>query len=256
MIIKTIMAALVAGLIAGVFTTVAQSARVVPIILHAEEYEGKEPSAEQPAGIDGHHQQSSLGTASGFHGLMAALSPVTPAFAHEGEHDEGSGIMFGMSRFTGTLFANLVAGAGFSLLLTAASLLSGYPVTVRNGVLWGACGWLAVHLLPAVGLPPELPGFPAADLQQRQIWWVAAVVLSVAGLHLLVLRTEIASKIGGLVFIAMPHVYGAPQPVDMSSTVPALLGAEFAVAALATALASWLFLGFVTGLINDRFLKA
>ena len=34
--------------------------------------------------------------------------------------------------------------------------------------------------------------------------------------------------------------------------VPAVLGAEFAVAALATDLAFWIVLGVVSGFINDR----
>ncbi len=255
MIVKTLLAALVAGLIAGIFMTAAQELRVVPLILHAEEYEGKEPAAEQPAGTET-QQHSSLGQSSVVGEILSALSPVTPAYAHEGEHEEEGGIMFGMSRFSGTLLANLVAGAGFGLLLAGASLVFNYPITLRNGALWGACGWLAVHLLPAVGLPPELPGFPAADLHDRQIWWIATIVLSVAGLYLVVLRGEIAAKIIGLVLIAAPHVYGAPQPSDISSPVPAVLGAEFAVAALATTLAFWIVLGVISGYLNDRFLKS
>ncbi len=260
MIVKTLLAAVVAGLIAGVFMTAAQEARVVPLILHAEEYEGKEPAAtvpgtETPAKEGETHNHSSLNAPSFPTDILAALSPVTPAYAHEGEHEEG-GIMFGMSRFSGTLLANLVAGAGFGLLLAGVSVLIGHPVTLSNGALWGAFGWLAVHLLPAIGLPPELPGFPAADLGDRQTWWVATILLSSAGLYLVALRPEIAAKIIGLVLIAAPHLYGAPQPTDIASSVPAVLGAEFAVAALATTLAFWLVLGVVSGFINDRFARA
>ena len=255
MIVKTLLAALVAGLIAGVFMTAAQELRVVPLILHAEEYEVKEPAAEPPAGTEG-QQHSSLNHSPVIGEILSALSPVTPAYAHEGEHEEEGGIMFGMSRFSGTLIANLVAGAGFGLLLAGASLVFNYPITLRNGALWGACGWLAVHLLPAIGLPPELPGFPAADLHDRQIWWIATIVFSVAGLYLIVLRGEILAKIIGLVLIAAPHAYGAPQPSDISSPVPAVLGAEFAVAALATTLAFWIVLGVISGYLNDRFLKS
>jgi cobalt transporter subunit CbtA len=255
MIAKTLLAALVAGLIAGVFMTAAQELRVVPLILHAEEYEVKEPAAEPPAGTEG-QQHSSLDRSSVIGEMLSALSPITPAYAHEGEHEDEGGIMFGMSRFSGTLLANLVAGAGFGLLLAGASLAFNYPITLRNGALWGACGWLTVHLLPAIGLPPELPGFPAADLHDRQIWWIATIALSIAGLYLIVLRGEILAKIIGLVLIAAPHVYGAPQPSDISSPVPAVLGAEFAVAALATTLAFWIVLGVISGYLNDRFLKS
>ncbi len=260
MIVKTLLAAIVAGLIAGVFMTAAQELRVTPLILHAEEFEGEAPAApgqpagEQPAPTD--HQHSSLSGASTLSNALAAISPVTPAYAHEheGEPEEG-GIMFGMSRFSGTLAANLVTGAGFSLLLAGISLVIGYPITLANGALWGAFGWLAVHLLPAVGLPPELPGFPAAELGDRQAWWLATVLLSAAGLYLLALRREIVAKLAGLVLVAAPHLYGAPLPLDISSNVPAVLGAEFAVAALATTLAFWIVLGIVSGFINDRFLR-
>ncbi|WEX76453.1 CbtA family protein [Sinorhizobium numidicum] len=280
MIVKTLLAAIVAGLIAGVFMTAAQELRVTPLILHAEQYEGEAPAAtdqpvgEQPAAA-AHDQHSFLNlerdavgkqpnasphaTPNGTSPLgtiFSALSPISPAYAHEhgGEHEEG-GIMFGMSRFSGTLLANLVTGAGFSLLLAGISLVIGYPITLANGALWGAFGWLAVHMLPAVGLPPELPGFPAAELGDRQLWWAATVLLSAAGLYLLALRPGILAKVVGLVLIAAPQAYGAPQPLDISSNVPAVLGAEFAVAALATTLAFWIVLGVVSGFINDWFLK-
>lgn len=264
MIVRTLLAAIVAGLIAGVFMTGAQELRVTPLILHAEEFEGEAPAAtEQPAAQPGaaqpaaenHDQHSSLKAVSPFGAFLDALSPITPAYAHEGEHEEG-GIMFGMSRFSGTLMANLVTGSGFGLLLAGVSLVIGYPITLRNGALWGACGWLAVHMLPAIGLPPELPGFPAAELGDRQTWWLVTVALSAVGLYLVVLREEIVSKVAGLVLIAAPHVYGAPQPVDITSNVPAVLGAEFAVAALATTLAFWIVLGVVSGFINERFARA
>jgi len=255
MIVKTLLAAIVAGLIAGVFMTAAQELRVTPLILHAEEYEGEAPATGEPAAAD-HERHSSLKANSLLGALLASISPFTPAYAHEhGGEDEEGGIMFGMSRFSGTLLANMVTGAGFSLLLAGISLMIGYPITLANGALWGAFGWLAVHMLPALGLPPELPGFPAAELGERQTWWVATVLISAAGLYLLALRGEVISKLAGLVLIAAPHAYGAPQPLDISSNVPAVLSAEFAVAALATTLAFWIVLGVVSGFINDRFVK-
>lgn len=257
MIVKHLLAALVAGLVAGVLMTALQQSRVVPLILHAEEFEGKEAPAA-------HEHTTALPNYSTTGDLASSLYVVTPAHAQEQpaaaaaeehEHEEG-GIMFGMSRFSGTLAANLVAGAGFALLLAGISLVSGNAVTVRNGVLWGACGWLAVHFLPALGLPPELPGFPAADLGDRQVWWLATVLLTAIGLYLLAFRGELVAKVAGIILIAAPHVWGAPQPDSIDSAVPAVLAAEFAVAALATTLFFWVVLGLGLGFANEKIAKA
>ncbi|SER55823.1 CbtA family protein [Rhizobium sp. NFR03] len=250
MIVKTLLAAICAGLMAGLFMTAAQELRVVPLILQAETFEGEPAPGASPA-----HEHSSLDSSSLFPSLTSAILPITPAYAHDGETHEGGGILFGMGRFSGTLIANLVTGAGFGLLLGGLGILTGSPPSLRTGLTWGALGWLAVHMLPALGLPPELPGFPAADLSERQTWWLVTTALSALGLGLIALRPGVVAKGAGSVLLALPHLYGAPQPADIASPVPAVLGAEFAVAALATTLAFWLVLGSVSGAINDRFLK-
>ncbi len=261
MIVKYLLAALVAGLFSGALMTVAQEARVIPLILHAEEYEVEggeaEPAAPAATGteVQPEAEHSSLRIGAALSEVAEYLSPISVAHAHEGEHEEG-GIMFGMSRFSGTLLANLVTGAGFALLLAGVSLVTGNAITVANGALWGAAGWLAVHLLPSIGLPPELPGFPAAELGDRQVWWVATVVLSAVGLYLVILKDGIAAKVAGIALIAAPQVYGAPQPADIASNVPAVLGAEFAVAALATTLFFWIVLGLSLGYANEKIAKA
>jgi cobalt transporter subunit CbtA len=250
MIVKTLLAAIAAGLIAGAFMTAAQEMRVVPLILQAETYETE--------GAPAAHEHTSHATGTLSSTLAAMLPLATPAQAHGLEqhsadaHAEG-GIMFGLSRFSGTLMANLVTGAGFALLLAGLSTLIARPLTMRTGLTWGALGWLSVHLLPAIGLPPELPGFPAADLGDRQTWWLLTTAVSAIGLGLLAIRPEFPAKVAGLVLIAVPHLYGAPEATDIASPVPAVLGAEFAVAALATTLAFWLVLGVVYGAINERF---
>lgn len=242
MIIRFLLVAIAAGLFSGVLMTGAQELKVTPLILHAEQYENG-PAAD-------HH--GSIRALPGFTMLAEAFSPVTKAYAH-GDAEEDGGILFGLSRYGGTLMANLVTGAGFGLLLVAASAITGVSISLGNGVLWGAAGWLAFQFFPAIGLPPELPGFPAADLFERQNWWMATVVLSAIGLYFLVLRGEIWAKVLGVVVIAAPHLYGAPQPTDLSSDVPALLGAEFAVAALATTAFFWVALGLLLGGAMDRY---
>ncbi|MEO4041638.1 CbtA family protein [Hoeflea sp. CAU 1731] len=240
MMVRYLLAALVAGLIAGVFMSVAQEIKVTPLILHAEEFEN----------VGGDRVEQSLAPSESLiMSLTDFLSPVTMAYAHEGE--EG-GALFGLDRLWGTILANLVVGAGYGLILLAAVLLTGIPITAKTGVLWGAAGWLTFQFLPALGLPPELPGFPAADLADRQVWWVATVILSATGLYLLVVRSEIWAKIAGVVVLALPHVYGAPQPEIITSDVPALLAAEFAVATLATTAFFWVVLGLLMGAAMDR----
>ncbi len=240
MIIRFLLAAIVAGLLSGVLMTGAQELKVTPLILHAEQYENGAPG-----------DQSAMRSLPALSVLAEMVLPVSKAHAHGDGHEEG-GILFGLDRFGGTLMANLVTGVGFGLLLFAASLITGVSITLRNGVLWGAAGWLAFQFLPAIGLPPELPGFPAADLHDRQAWWMATVVLSASGLYFLVLRPEIWAKVLGVVVIAAPQLYGAPQPTDIASDVPALLGAEFAVAALATTAFFWVVLGLMLGGAVDR----
>lgn len=247
MIVKYLLAALVAGLIAGALQTVVQHAKVVPLILEAEKYEGGAPAAhEHTSGL-----QLSIVTAAQAQQSTTETTPAAPAAAEE----EEGGMLFGVGRTTGTLMANLVAGAGFSLLLMAAVVVTGRSLTLANGALWGAAAWLTFHLMPSVGLPPELPGFPAAELFDRQVWWIGTVIATAVSLYLIVLRREPVAKAAGVVLMLVPHVIGAPQPTDITSNVPAILAAEFAVATLSAGLLFWIVLGLSMGAINDRWVK-
>src|SRR3974390_3265881 len=42
----------------------------------------------------------------------------------------------------------------------------------HEGLMWGLAGFAVFTLAPGLGLPPELPGVPAAPLLSRQLWWV------------------------------------------------------------------------------------
>ncbi|MGN6550913.1 MAG: CbtA family protein [Pararhizobium sp.] len=235
MIAKTLLAAIAAGLIAGVLMTGIQQVRLVPLIEQAEIYEH-----------------------GGGHAHAAALDHdgwrlVAPAEAHDMTAGAEDGhMLFGMDRHVGALLANLVVGAGYALLLAAIMLLTGNQITLRNGVLWGGAAWIAVHLMPSLGLPPELPGLPVADLTARQVWWASTVIASGAGLYILALRREAWAKALGVVLVAAPQLVGAPQPESIESAVPAILAAEFAVGALASALFFWVVLGLGMGALMDR----
>ena len=235
MITRAVLATLFVGLFTGLIITAVQQWRVVPLIIAAEAYEGETPEVHDHAAV------------------KSNVSLVTPAYAHSAGEALGP---LGLSRLGDTVLANLVTYSGFALLLFGVSTLFGRQITLTSAVAWGACGWLAVHFLPAVGLPPELPGFPAAELQARQIWWVATVIMSGAGLALLALKEGVAFKLGALVLIVLPHVFGAPQPTEIATAVPALYAAEYSVAALTASLIAWLVLALGLGMANERLAKA
>ena len=245
MTVRYLLAALAAGLLAGVLMIPVQMARIVPIILHAEEFEGG----------GNHHEMAGMG-----HKIAENVAPVgetavaTPAVeTHDHEATEASDekpLLLG--RFWNTNFANLVSGAGFGLLLGGVALLSGMTINFRNGVIWGVAGWMAFQFLPSLGLPPELPGFPEVDIHARQVWWVATVGMAIAGMLLLFSRKETLARIAGIVLLVAPHIYGAPQPVDISAPVPAYLAAQFVMAALSTTLFFWLVLGLAMGWFMER----
>jgi cobalt transporter subunit CbtA len=249
MTVRILLAAIAAGLIAGLFMTPVLATKVVPVILHAEEYETGGHDHET-AKADHVHEDGSANTAD--HQPVVAGKDAAPA------HDQGQATLpegeeepLFLGRFLNTLLANLVTGAGYGLLLAGVSLAAGVRVNFTNGLAWGFGGWLCVQLLPALGLPPELPGFPHIDLTQRQIWWVVTVILSIAGFWFLLLYKSQWFRALGVVLLFTPHVYGAPQPEDISSAVPAYLASQFATGSLAATLFFWLVLGISLGWLWD-----
>jgi cobalt transporter subunit CbtA len=225
MIGRVLLAALLAGIAAGFLMGAIQQVRITPLILEAEKY-------EQAGGHD--------------HGAAGATE--TAAEDAWAPHS-------GVERTLYTTLASVVAGAGFAALLAGISVLLGVPVTARNGILWGMAGFLAVSLAPAAGLPPELPGMPAADLMGRQIWWGATIAATAVAIGLFSLRQEAWAKIAAIVLLALPHLIGAPEPVSHESGVPAALSAAFAANSLAAAAIFWCAIGGFLGLAMDRFVK-
>ena len=155
MLTRVLLAALLAGVLSGVFVTAVQAFRVTPLILQAETYEN--------AGSDAHSHDSS---ASNTHGHGDSTAEAPQVWAPED----------GMERTFYTMVSNILVGVSFSLILTAGVLLTKSVLTMRTGLVWGACGFVAFVLAPNFGLSPELPGMPAADLTLRQNWWFATVL--------------------------------------------------------------------------------
>jgi len=214
MIAKIIIAAALAGLIAGLVVAGIQHVRVTPLIHAAEKYEKADAS----------HQ----------HGA-AAWEPAN-----------------GLERTLYTVAADLVAGVGFALLLAAVSLLSGLPLTVSNGAIWGLAGFAAFTLAPSAGLPPELPGMPVADLAARQAWWWLTVALTGLGILTAVRIRRPWGWAAGPVLAIVPHVIGAPQPASHETLVPATLANSFAANAIAAQAVFWVVLGVALGYLMAR----
>ncbi|HEX2255463.1 MAG TPA: CbtA family protein, partial [Afifellaceae bacterium] len=78
--------------------------------------------------------------------------------------------------------ATIVTAAGWALILLGLLVLDGGRIGWRRALGWGVAGFVAVAVAPSVGLPPELPGVPAADVEARQLWWLATVVATAFGL--------------------------------------------------------------------------
>lgn len=228
MLRRLLLIAVIAGAAAGLVATAFQAAKLWPLIAAAERYEA--------ASVHG-------GAA---HGHDHAV------------HDHGDAWQpgDGAERAAFTILFNILTGFGFALLLNGALALraavgGARPLDGRTGLLWGLAGFGCFALAPALGLPPELPGMAAADLVDRQVWWVATALASAAGLACLAFARPVWAKALGLVVLVIPHVVGAPRPADVGA-VPAELAAEFVVASLLAAAMFWLVLGGVSGWLHRR----
>ena len=224
-----IIAALWSGLWAGLLLTAVQRIQVIPTLLQAEVYE------DQAATTLPVHTHSG--------------NEASQPHQHEADAWQPQN---GWERTAYTAVANISLAVGFALLLGAASNLRGGINNWRNGVLWGLAGYTVFFVAPSLGLPPEVPGTQAADLKDRQLWWMMAVCDTAAGLWLLAFAKTKTNKFLGLVLLVSPHWIGAPQPDVHSSAAPAELAQSFIMAtALANAL-FWLALGGLMGLILSQ----
>jgi cobalt transporter subunit CbtA len=229
--------AALAGLAAGVAMTLMQFFATVPLILEAETFE---TAAAVP------HD----------HGA-GAVEPHDHGTGVVAPHDHGDGEEWapadGFPRMSLTAAANLVTAIGFGLLLVAASEFAGGIASWRQGLVWGLAGFAVFTLAPGLGLPPELPGMPAAELGARQGWWIATVVLTAGGLALIAFGRGAWIGVAGAALLVLPHLVGAPQPVSHETAVPSELHHRFVVAVTVTNLVFWLALGLAVSLVRPRF---
>ncbi|PTE09254.1 CbtA family protein [Mesorhizobium helmanticense] len=237
--------AAIAGLVAGVVLACMQAYATVPLILKAEVY-------EQAGGGHQHgHAAAPAANATDTNAMSSAVP--APAEAAAPAEDEGWAPADGFERFAFNVVANVVTGIGFALILVAVSEFAGGIGNWRQGVFWGLAGFAVFTLAPGLGLPPELPAMPAADLAQRQIWWTATAVATAAGLGLLAFRKSLPLAILAVALIVAPHIVGAPQPDSFETPIPEGLHHQFVVAVTLTNLVFWLVLGAVVGVVRGRF---
>jgi cobalt transporter subunit CbtA len=150
-----------------------------------------------------------------------------------------------------TTGGNLVVAVGFALMLAGLYTLRA-PTKTSQGLLWGLAGYATFVLAPTLGLPPELPGTAAADLAQRQVWWIGTAASTAVGIALIVFSRHWLMKVLGAAILAVPHVIGAPQPEVHSMLAPEALETRFKIASQLTNVAFWLALGVISAWLFRR----
>ena len=185
MIRRVVLAAVLAGIAAGLVMSAVQHWRVTPLIVAAEAYE----------------------------------------VAHEPGREEAWAPADGIERTAFTVVFNLLTGVAFSLIAAAAALITRLPLNANTGAMWGLAGFATFMLAPSAGLPPQLPGMAHGDLASSQAWWWLAVAATAGGIGLIALTRHIAWKGAAISLIALPHLIGAPHATGTSAVPAGLANA-------------------------------
>ena len=228
---KLVASALFAGLAAGLIAILLQLAFVQPLLLEAELYES---------------------------GEMVHFGEAKPHDhgSHDHSHDGAAeGDAFGLGRNGLSAVFSIFVYVGYALMLVAGFAMTemrGATINARTGFMWGLAGFAAFQLAPSIGLPIEVPGSAAADLQGRQIWWFGTVIATAAGLWLLGYGKGWALYAAAAVLILLPHLIGAPHPDAYQGPTPPELASLFASRALAVALVGWAILGSLAGYFWEK----
>lgn len=220
--------ALLAGVIAGLASTALQISWAVPLIVKAETYENSAPS-------------------------MPTTHMHADGTAHV--HDHGDEVWApddGVERMFWTGITNILLGVAGGLVIASVFSLRRSEATWRTGLGWGAAAFAAIGLAPAFGLPPELPGTAAADLDARQGWWWLAVIAAAVGMACVVYGRGVAIRLIGIAVAVSPHLIGAPNPVHHEALAPEALQHEFIAAALISSAFFWIVLGTAVGYLASK----
>jgi len=232
---------LLAGFLAGLLIAGLQHFTTTPLIIAAEVYEnhGARPHVHPSAAPAGAFGEARLILVHSTHDAADGQSEWAPAD--------------GIERTFYTSVVTVATAVGFALMLLAGMLASGDRIDRRQGLIWAAAGFVVTGLAPSLGLPPELPGMNAADLVDRQAWWIGTAVATAAALWLLLRSRSTALQAAGLALLIAPHLIGAPHPAEVvAGSVPAELAARFASTSLAVHAALWALTGFLAGWFWER----
>jgi len=224
--------AALAGIGTGLVVSALHLFTTVPLILQAETFENAGGEAAPAVTAEAHEH-----------------APGAAAHSHD---EEEWGPADGVERNGLTVIFTVLTGFGFGLLLIAASEVTGGLKGWHQGLLWGLAGFAAFTVAPGLGLPPELPAMPAADLAARQVWWVGTVAATAGGLALLAFGRSPLLAVLGVALILAPHVIGAPQPESHESPIPEALHHSFVVASVAVSFVFWVLLGGLAGWLRPR----
>ncbi len=208
----------------GIFLSLFQMVKVIPLIHEAESYEEKA----------GHHHTSDE--------------------AHRHEEKSNSLIQSDLSRKTYTFLANILTATGFAFLMTGVFFL-GKTMNWLKGLGVGLLAYLSFVLAPSLIIPPNLPGIDSGDVLIRQAWWFFTVLSTATGLGLLVFfyRKPLYIVIA-IVLVILPHLVGGSQIQIHANNVPERLVSDFLAASLVTNLFFWLCEGGLTGYLYERFI--
>lgn len=211
---KIVVSALIAGFGAGLVHALLQFVFIQPLLIHAELFEL---------------------------GPLPGLDAVTVP----------RGVIDLLRETLNVVFAALVY-TGYALVLLAVMSFAeerGQTITARNGLIWGIAGFVTMHLAPAFGLAPDMPGLNAAPVEPRQVWWFGTAAATGVGLWLIAFGRNWAMWGTAIILIAAPHIIGAPLPLMLSNIAPPELAANFAARTLGVALVVWTTLGLLLGAV-------
>ncbi len=139
--------------------------------------------------------------------------------------------MLAFGRFSGTIVANIATAVSLALLLFAILFIFNLRITYKNAFTWVICFWLTVFFIPALVLPPTLPGIDSSGeitLRLRQIVWLGLAFTAATGF---LLQTEffkerlgrgIRMTLSTLLLVVPVTVVMAIWPLELApSAIPA-----------------------------------